>query len=43
MVHVKNSAKKKHFQIMTSRKKSFIEPVEITLGIDPTTNKADTI
>ena len=25
------------------RKKSFIEPVEITLGIDPTTNKADTI
>ena len=25
------------------QKRSFIEPVEITLGIDPTTNKDDTI
>ena len=37
LVHVKNLAKKA-FQ---KAEKSFIEPVKIYLGIDPTTNKAD--
>ena len=37
------SAKKKQFQITSSRKKKITEPVKITLGIDTTTNKADTI
>ena len=41
LVHVKNAAKKKNFQIVSSR--SFIEPVKITVGIDATTSKFDTI
>ena len=38
---MKNAAKEKHFQIISS--KSFTEPVKITLGIDTTTNKFNTI
>ena len=36
-------SKEKALSNYIKQKKSFIEPVEITLGTDPTTNKADTI
>ena len=36
-------SKEKALSNYIKQKNSFIEPAEITLGIDPTTNKADTI